>query len=125
MTAKKRRATADAARGPRRFGTRGHIVAVIPLAERASGLWTARERVTWPVPYRGGGTSARRDYRREALRMCARDLAAHYDSADGFHLEDAEPDCTKREARAFRRALRDVIRGLYRKAGIEWVHADD
>lgn len=67
----------------------------------------------------------RRNYRKEALLMCAKDLEAHYDCADGFHLDDLEPDCTKRQADAFRRALRDVIRSLYARAGITWTHEDD
>lgn len=67
----------------------------------------------------------RRDYKREAYRLCAADLEAHYDQADGFHLDNVEPDCTPREAEAFRRALRHVIRGLFRHGGIDWKHEDD
>ena len=64
--------------------------------------------------------AARRNYTKEATLLCARDLEAHLDSADGFWLDDTEPYCSEAESRAFRLALCKVVQRLYRTAGIDW-----
>jgi len=66
-----------------------------------------------------GKSMNKAEIRRFAWHLCAADLEAHYDNAEGFEVIDQDVEHTEEEEKEFRATLRRIINLLYRYAGVK------